>query len=206
MLYVSIIYLWVGYGKATGIVGLQKKYRYYNRLRKLLGQISAVLIVMLAKPSVVTFAAGFPVVVLGEAVRIWALGYIKKDIELATKGPYRYVRHPLYLGSSLIASGFLIIAGNIYLALTLPLVFYIVYKEMIKMEEDMLWVKFGAAFQAYCESTGKVIPMPGGRGSGAAGGGSGFCVRNVLHEREYRAVFGIVFIIMTLFVKEMYFK
>ena len=42
---------------------------------------------------------------VGEALRIWAAGHLEKGREVTASGPYRLTRHPLYLGSSIIASG-----------------------------------------------------------------------------------------------------
>ena len=36
---------------------------------------------------------------VGELLRIWAAGHIEKGREITRSGPYRFVRHPLYLGS-----------------------------------------------------------------------------------------------------------
>ena len=47
---------------------------------------------------------GLVVALAGETLRIWAAGHIEKGREITRSGPYRYVRHPLYLGSSLMAS------------------------------------------------------------------------------------------------------
>ena len=38
----------------------------------------------------------------GEALRIWAAGHLEKGREVTASGPYRWTRHPLYLGSTII--------------------------------------------------------------------------------------------------------
>ncbi len=45
-----------------------------------------------------TILAGLVFVIIGEAVRCWAAGHLKRKKELATSGPYAYVRDPLYFG------------------------------------------------------------------------------------------------------------
>ena len=39
---------------------------------------------------------------LGEVIRIWAAGHLRKEQVMTTGGPYRSIRNPLYLGSFLI--------------------------------------------------------------------------------------------------------
>ena len=53
-------------------------------------------------------------IVVGEAVRLWAASHIgpisrTRDAgvgRLVTSGPYRFIRNPLYLGNTLMAAGF----------------------------------------------------------------------------------------------------
>lgn len=49
---------------------------------------------------------GMALLVGGLLLRSWAAGVIEKQSVLAVTGPYALVRHPLYLGSFLIALGF----------------------------------------------------------------------------------------------------
>jgi protein-S-isoprenylcysteine O-methyltransferase Ste14 len=58
-----------------------------------------------SRPTVGWLIAGIPLVAAGEAVRVWAAGHLTKSVELITSGPYRWVRHPLYLGRLLVFTG-----------------------------------------------------------------------------------------------------
>ena len=49
--------------------------------------------------------AGAAIGLVGEAIRMWAAGHLEKSREVTTSGPYRFTRHPLYLGSSIMALG-----------------------------------------------------------------------------------------------------
>src|SRR5947207_6187061 len=51
-------------------------------------------------------ASGVLLVFFGLLVRSWAAGTLRKQRELATTGPYAFVRHPLYFGSFLMMVGF----------------------------------------------------------------------------------------------------
>ncbi len=56
-------------------------------------------------------AIGAVIAAFGLIVRGAAAGYLRKDQQLATGGPYSRTRNPLYLGSALLAAGF-IVAGH----------------------------------------------------------------------------------------------
>ena len=49
---------------------------------------------------------GGAIATAGELLRIWAAGHIEKGREITRSGPYGFVRHPLYLGSTGIGLGF----------------------------------------------------------------------------------------------------
>ena len=51
-----------------------------------------VTLLALARPTLLGFAVGLPLVASGEALRIWAAGHLRKSIDLVTSGPYAYTR------------------------------------------------------------------------------------------------------------------
>jgi protein-S-isoprenylcysteine O-methyltransferase Ste14 len=68
---------------------------------------------------------------------------------IATTGPYRWTRHPMYLGMTLIYAGLAIgFDGPIALAL-LPLVLIAVQTQVIAREECYLEPKFGDDYRRY---------------------------------------------------------
>jgi hypothetical protein len=60
---------------------------------------------VLARPTWESCGAGLLVAVAGECLRVWAAGHLEKGREVTRSGPYRFVSHPLYAGSMLIAIG-----------------------------------------------------------------------------------------------------
>lgn len=98
------------------------------RRRVALGFLSAIFAYWLARSTWRSIAIGLGVAALGELVRIWASGHLDKAREITTSGPYRYLSHPLYVGSCIMGAGFAIAAAAIvpalivfaYLALTVP--------------------------------------------------------------------------------------
>lgn len=66
------------------------------------------------RPPMLGFAAGVPFVLAGALLRAWAAGHLVKNDRLTTTGPYAHLRHPLYIGTLLIATGFAAILGGGY--------------------------------------------------------------------------------------------
>ncbi len=83
---------------------------------------------------------------------------IKKNQELITKGPYKYVRHPMYtafLGWSLFQGLFL----SNWLILTAGFIgFVIFYMVRIKSEENLMIDQFGKEYIKYMKRTGRLFP------------------------------------------------
>jgi protein-S-isoprenylcysteine O-methyltransferase Ste14 len=82
----------------------------------------------------------------------------KGDHRLITHGVYRFVRHPLYLGVLIAIMGAPVYAPSLYGFLILSLLIPI-FLLRIKMEEDMLLKHFGDEYQAYRQTTKKLIPF-----------------------------------------------
>lgn len=83
---------------------------------------------------------------------------IKKTKVLATTGPYRLCRHPLYLGSLLMMLGFCIIVSN---ALDACIVFgpvLVIYLLTMRREERRLAERHGEAWTQYAASVPRFFP------------------------------------------------
>lgn len=83
---------------------------------------------------------------------------IQKDHELIKAGPYRYIRHPSYLGIAIIALGLGIALANwisLLLCIVLP---GIGIMQRIKVEEKELELHFGEQYRDYRKSTWRLIP------------------------------------------------
>ena len=106
----------------------------------------------LAQPTRLSIAVGAGFSLAGPALRAVASGHIDKDVRLAVTGPYAYTRHPLYLGSVLIALGFVAAARSEWVALAVCALFLAFYLPMIAAEEDYL----RATFTGYAEYAASV--------------------------------------------------
>jgi protein-S-isoprenylcysteine O-methyltransferase Ste14 len=76
---------------------------------------------------------------------------------LVTRGPFRLVRHPLYLGELGIYAG-LLIASPGPLAFAGAAVFFAAQWTRMRLEEDVLRSQFGSEYAAYAERTPRLVP------------------------------------------------
>lgn len=97
----------------------------------------------------------WPVHVLGN--RFSGLVAIQKGHTLVTTGPYRFIRHPSYLGLLLNTLGWALAfrsgVGLILVAMLLPPLL-----ARILSEERLLRDQFGAEYAAYCARTWRMVP------------------------------------------------
>ncbi len=137
-------------------------------------------------------------VVPGLWLRGYAAGYVKKNRELTTTGPYAHTRNPLYLGSILIAAGFAVAQLSWPVALVLAIGFAVIYVPVIASEERFLRATF-PGFEAYCRSVPRLIPrltpvpQPGDRGSSGS-----FSLGLYMKHREYNAGIGAALLYLSL--------
>jgi protein-S-isoprenylcysteine O-methyltransferase Ste14 len=115
-----------------------------------------------------TFYLGAAIMCSGEALRHWStytLGrfftypvVIMKDHKLINKGPYRFVRHPGYLGGILTFSGLGIALQSWAAAGAAVIVMLIAYAYRIYFEEKALKRHFGKQYENYAKKTALLIP------------------------------------------------
>jgi protein-S-isoprenylcysteine O-methyltransferase Ste14 len=126
--------------------------------------------------------AGIFLTAVGVAVAIWArycLGEywsarvtLKEGHQLIRSGPYAYVRHPIYSGMLLAASGTALVVGEWRGVLAVALILA-AHSRKAAREEALLSTEFGEEYAAYRRSTGSLLPRLWGRGGmDTPGGGS----------------------------------
>ncbi|HET9447630.1 MAG TPA: isoprenylcysteine carboxylmethyltransferase family protein [Steroidobacteraceae bacterium] len=81
-----------------------------------------------------------------------------RDTGLVTTGPYRVVRHPIYLGLTLIAAGNAVSFGNGAALLLVALGIVPTFAWRACVEEGELSRAFGETFAAYRRRTKMIIP------------------------------------------------
>ena len=158
------------------------------RWRVPLGFVCGIVALALAEPTPSTLAAGAAIAVAGEAIRVWAAGHLEKSREVTTSGPYRYTRHPLYLGSTIMTIGFAVAANSLVATVIAAVYLAVTYSSAIRREEAYLTDRFGAAYPDY----------KAGRLGGVA---RRFSAERALRNREYRAAFGLAAALAILAIK-----
>ena len=83
-----------------------------------------------------------------------------KEGKLLTKGIYAIVRHPMYSGILVFFSSGIALVSCSWVMLTAPFVGYIVFKLLIKEEENYLERKFGQEYFDYKSKVNAIIPSP----------------------------------------------
>ncbi len=83
----------------------------------------------------------------------------KADHRLVTTGPYRFLRHPLYLVGFIAFTGFALLAANWFMALCAVLLVLIFRWVIIPREEAALVEKFGDGYVHYRQRTGALLPV-----------------------------------------------
>ncbi len=149
------------------------------RYRVHLGFAAAIAALVLARPHPRAWLAGLVVAAAGELVRLWAAGHIEKGREITRSGPYRYVRHPLYAGSTLIGVGFSIAAWSIPVAILCVVYLGVTLAAAVRTEEATLDARFDGAYSAYREGRAEPVARR-------------FSWARVMANREYRAVAGLI--------------
>jgi protein-S-isoprenylcysteine O-methyltransferase Ste14 len=155
------------------------------RYRVRLGFAAAVVAVWFADPTRRSAAVGAVIACLGEALRVWAAGHLEKGREVTTSGPYRWTRHPLYLGSLLIGTGFAVASASLVSALLVVGYLAATLTAAMRTEERHLTEKFGRAYPDY-------------RDGRATSAGRRFSARRAIANREYRAVAGLLLMLALL--------
>lgn len=159
--------------------------RIARRIRVPLGFAFAVLYAWLAKPSLLTIFLGMLLVIPGLAIRALASGHVRKNEQLTTSGPYAYTRNPLYLGSLILALGFVVASRSWWIAGIMMFMLVAIYIPVIKSEEDYLRKQF-AEFDEYARAVPRLVP----RVTAFDGGGVAFSRELYLQHREYNALLG----------------
>jgi protein-S-isoprenylcysteine O-methyltransferase Ste14 len=119
------------------------------RWRVPLGFATFVAAFVLSSPTPQTYVAGAMLAVIGQALRVWAAGHIEKGREVTRSGPYRHIRHPLYVGSLMMGAGFVIASASVWTAVLAVAYFTVTYVAAVRSEEATLDARFAGEYSAY---------------------------------------------------------
>jgi protein-S-isoprenylcysteine O-methyltransferase Ste14 len=167
------------------------------RGRVALGFVSGVLVLILAQPTGRSLTIGMSIAAGGELLRIWAAGHLHKSREVTASGPYRFLPHPLYVGSSVMGLGLAIACASVPVAVLIAIYLVTTLTAAIKSEEAFLRRTFGEQYDLYRSGMAAKRRDPGTVRRR-------FSLEQAIANREYRAIIGFVVALLLLVWKATY--
>lgn len=158
------------------------------RRRVPLGFLCGAAVLLLARPTLRSLAIGGVIAASGEVLRIWAAGHLEKGKEVTRSGPYRFTRHPLYLGSAILGVGGAVAAARASVAALIAVYLASTIVSAIRTEESGMRAAFGDQYDAYLEARAQPAVRR-------------FSLDRAIRNREYRAVAGLAAVAAILAAK-----
>ena len=155
------------------------------RRRVIAGFVVAAVAFAGARPSWSSLAAGVPIALVGEGLRFWAAGHLVKGREVTMSGPYRLMRHPLYVGSAIIGVGFVVAAASPLVAGVVLAYLAVMLAAAIRLEEATLRADFGDTYARYAAGEGTAPPRR-------------FSLRRATGNGEHLALLGLAAAVLLL--------
>jgi uncharacterized membrane protein len=162
------------------------------RWRVPIGFLCAAAFLYLARPTPRSLAIGGAIAVLGELMRIWASGHLEKGLEVTQSGPYRLTRHPLYVGSAIIALGAAVASARVIAMVLIAVYMAATIVSAIRHEEASMRASFGDQYDAYAQSRAVPVERP-------------FSLARAIKNKEHKAVAGLIAVAAILAAKA-YFR
>lgn len=117
-----------------------------------------ILLLLLGQPSVLSSTLGLLVIIFGELIRIYSVGFIgtvsrtrsnSTGQRLVMRGPFAYTRNPLYVGNFFISMGFAVFSASMLIITLTAALFAVQYYFIVRYEESILMQKFGDEYDRY---------------------------------------------------------
>ncbi len=107
-------------------------------------------------------------IILGLVLRTWAIytlgNYftmhlsIQKEHKIIRSGPYKYFRHPSYVGAFFTYFGTTVFLHSWFSLIASAIILPIAWLRRIHYEEKLLIEEFGEEYKTYCKSVKRAIP------------------------------------------------
>ncbi len=112
--------------------------------------------------------ATLSIMLIGFALRVWAIRTLGKyftmhlalqeDHKVIRTGPYKYFRHPSYVGAFMTYMGTTIFLHSWISAIVAAIILPIAWIKRMNHEEEMLLDNFGKEYKDYCKEAKRFIP------------------------------------------------
>jgi len=168
-----------------------------SRYRVTAGYVVGALALWLSRPNGLSILLALPLVISGEALRLWASGHIEKTRRLATGGPYAHTRNPLYVGSLLLALGLAAASASSWVVVAVAAYFLAFYPSVIREEASFLRQTFPEEYGLWARDVPLFLP----RLSPAGPKATRFDWSRVAANREWRTALAIPAVVLLLLAR-----
>lgn len=165
------------------------------RYRSFMGILCLIALLYLAEPSPQSVAIGFFLILAGMFFRAWAAGYINKDTELATNGPFSLTRNPLYFGNFVLGLGIAVAGNNIYTYVIFIAYYLMFFPFLMILEHRRLKRRFGESYDEYAFKSHTFFPKIKKIKKGE------FNISYYMKNKEYRVLYFSLFVIAVMILK-----
>lgn len=165
------------------------------KYRSFIGILCLVAVLWVATPNAWSICIGFFIMMLGMFFRAWSSGYINKDKELATEGPYSLTRNPLYFGNLLLGAGIAIASSNWITYLICAVYYFSFFTFLIAIERKRMKSRFGTQYEDWAKQSNLFFPKIKRIRK------FNFNIAFYMKNKEYRVLFYSLFVIAVLVVK-----
>jgi len=145
----------------SGIPHLIRELRYHEFSRQSIGIILVSVFCFETSPDLIfPYASNLAIslILLGLATRMFASGFVLKNKELSTTGPYAFMRHPLYTGNIMILIGLCLINGFFWSFVIAFIFLWFYYPAAIEYEDRKLKSLFPDTWEEWASITPALIP------------------------------------------------
>ena len=177
--------------------------RVAQRIRVPAGFVLLPLLLIASRPTLPWLIPGSCLAVAGLGIRAWASGYLRKNRELTTAGPYAHTRNPLYLGTFLLGTGVALSTGSLWFVAVFVTFYLLIYAPVMSAEAKTMDDLFPREYEDYRREVPLFLP----RAIPYRGRPSRHFERSAyLRHREYRAAIGLVIVYALMAAKHLIFR
>jgi protein-S-isoprenylcysteine O-methyltransferase Ste14 len=176
---------------------------FMQRVRVSSGFLLLPLLFLAARPAAITLLSGAAVSAVGLLIRGLASGYLKKNEELTTSGPYARTRNPLYVGTFVLGAGAAIASASLWFIAAYLIFYLVIYVPVIMAEAETMKKLFKEEYSLYSRHVPLFFPrITAYRAEGSAKNAERrFAFSQYMKHREYRAAIGCAAVFLALMAK-----
>jgi protein-S-isoprenylcysteine O-methyltransferase Ste14 len=165
------------------------------RYRSFVGILGLITILYLSEPSPRSVFIGFFFIIAGMFFRGWSSGYIDKDNELATQGPFALTRNPLYFGNFILGVGIAVAGNNVCCYIIFVVYYLLFFPFLMVIEHRRLKKRFGKQYEEWAKSSNSFFPKIKRLDK------RGFNISFYMKNREYKVLYFSLLVVAIFVLK-----